>query len=881
MQCGGSVTLSGIDCDWWEPLPPSRAGLAPGCTLSGSSITGDLHVAVSPRSDSSPHAAARPAKVAGGLDVSRCSIAGALNLAGLQISHRDVQIDFAPANVAELGAALSANVPAGRWRFVYSKRVERALLILPVTLDGDLSLQYTQIGGELTSDPARTATDPRGRFRTTIAGNIHAERLRVGREAILNGISVGTVIDPSLETSKAHGGHVNLHRATLGALTCGPESEVPAKDRTPWRCEIRGDVVLRDASVDADALFIGARIRGTILADRVDIGQALGLDYSKSARERTHVRQVSLTGASIGKKLFGFGLHIEDGLLAAGSRIGGIYFDVAARETPVPATPSTPAPAAEQAKTPDATRVEWLRPTIGRVDFDGATILTSASFRGLEMRKQFKASDLRCEGGLMIEGTKLSSILIPSSIGSRDDVQSAGEIFTLAGAVIRGQFSLTGTELGGDVILNGLRTAGVGLGFSPTSGRTIVHGDVVGYGIEVEDVRLSGGLIKGDLTLSGARVKRFVDGDSHHLQRTEIEGNITMSGAHVGADMRFCGARIGGEFEVITGDFDRVQIRGILVHRDPPKDGAEGPRFTFQRPELHSLLVQSAQLKSLDLYGASLSGRVALLTTNVLRDVSLFKESPADYLLHKNTEATLHTCVPIPAEVSTTLKGDLRLKDVTIGGDLELTNLTCGGNAELLQVAIGGSLLAAAGPVDRPATSGERFSARFRAFTFNGSSVARDALLDGLRIEEPLSASGVEVKGEVRLSSDGGHSACMEIAKPGVVVLSELKTHTLKFRGIDDATRGLQLDRSRIEFLEVHRPLPASLNLSHADVQTWVFKDPAGANQTDIGDDLRELLTRTAPFDRSLYTAAERWLSKQGDDATAQKVHVDMRWREG
>jgi hypothetical protein len=482
---------------------------------------------------------------------------------------------------------------------------------------------------------------------------------------------------------------------------------------------------------------------------------------------------------------------------------------------------------------------------------------------------------------LTIEGTTLASTLIPSSIGSSSGVKSQGEVFTLAGAVIQGQLSLAGTEFRGDVMLNGLRAARVGLGFVPTNGRTIVHGDFFGYGVEADDIRLSGTLIKGNVTLSRARVKGFVDGDCHDLQRTEIEGNITMSGAHVGADTRFCGARIGGELEIITGIFDRVQIRGLLVHREPPSGGAEGPRFVFQRPELRSIFVQGAELKYLDLYGACVGGRVSLVTTHVFGDVSLFKESPAEYLLFKKTDANLPTCVPVPADISTSLKGDLHMKDVAIDGDLELTNLTCEGNAELSQVAVGGSLLATAEPVYRPAVTGERFSARFKGFTFNGSSVARDALLDGLRIDGPLSAAGVEVKGEVRFSNDGEHGSCMKIANAGPVVLSELKTHTLKFRGTDDVNRGLRLDRSRIEFLEVHRPLPASLNLSHADVQTWVVKDPAAGKPIDIGDDLRELLTRTAPFDRSLYTAAERWLSKQGDDATAQKVHVDMRWREG
>lgn len=259
------------------------------------------------------------------------------------------------------------------------------------------------------------------------------------------------------------------------------------------------------------------------------------------------------------------------------------------------------------------------------------------------------------------------------------------------------------------------------------------------------------------------------------------------------------------------------------------------------------------------------------------------------------------------------------LSNNRIGGDVDIRNLmvaagdsTAGddergrpGLIDLGSTAIGGDLRVSAYQKDDLAQHHPLFRTRCDRMDLRLCTIGGDADLSGLEVgacdaasrpvgdgdvqgipSGDLLARKLKVEGTLRLdrscerdAADGGtglQDACARLA--GRLDLAAAEVNHLVVSGTvfgtdsggaDRPAVRVNMERARIQRLEVNKPFPGRLDLSNTGVERWQVAP----------EDFRAILHNTAEFSRQAYLAIERHLRNQGHEREAARVFRDMRQR--
>jgi hypothetical protein len=430
------------------------------------------------------------------------------------------------------------------------------------------------------------------------------------------------------------------------------------------------------------------------------------------------------------------------------------------------------------------------------------------------------------------------------------------------------------TEIGRNLMLSRAR-----IGRSFTAIALVAGGDVDLSRAHVDSYCLfSGAEIGGTLRLLSAKVGDLLDGNCWAWLRTRIGGDLVLSGTTVGSDVRFTAVQIGGVLLAITGSFRRIQIRPDLVQVEREQPDAPGASWRFRRPQIGSIVLHSAEIESLDLYGVRVREGVELSDLEISDSVTFFAADPTRYLLSgKGDDDGRRQSIPSARCVRARIRRDLEVRRVKIGANLDLSNLRCLGAVRLHQLHVEGDLHLRSTPHqdDRQSAGERRLAARLAELVVEKATIGGDAVMSGMVAERRFCFRGVTAGSDIRLARSAGDGA--GLPEGGAWDFSGSKARRLMVRG-DEARKGcLVLERSDFELVELQSEIPRHLNLGNSRVGRWTF---SGFHASMSGGELaREVLARSSPFDRTSYLAIERWLRLQGDDSLADEVHKDMRWR--
>lgn len=489
-------------------------------------------------------------------------------------------------------------------------------------------------------------------------------------------------------------------------------------------------------------------------------------------------------------------------------------------------------------------------------------------------------------GGVDLRNTQIDGALYLAPVVLNNELQRCHIVGNLGADNLRlqGSANLWGVDIAGDVVANGAAINGAFelTMYNPARLPASVGGSFSMHRAEV----------KGRLIISGAKIAKSVlldslvlgdmlDGNNGRGARTEIGGDVRLSNANMASDVRFCGVKIGGVFQAITGTFGRIQIRANIT--DELDESSNEQSWKFEVPELGSVLLQSIACASLNLHGAKIEEGIEINDTEIDADFTVFSESPENYLLYGWSDPDpIRSAIPAAAEITTNLGGHFKVRRLRTGGNLDLGGLVCLQGASFDQLHVGGDLIARSGPKDRPRDNGEVFQTLIGQLSLVNAEVAGDAILDGVVIEAnshaELSLANADFRGELRFAQYESDTLYSAIVPDGVSVnLSGIEAGTLSLTG-SPSFPVMDIRGARIGSLKLLGDLPGRIDLTDANVESWAFGD-ANNHDEDPGKALRLLLQQSTPFDPTAYIRIEHWLHRRGEKGAADEVHKDMRWR--
>jgi hypothetical protein len=466
--------------------------------------------------------------------------------------------------------------------------------------------------------------------------------------------------------------------------------------------------------------------------------------------------------------------------------------------------------------------------------------------RRLHVHGDMNLQGLRCEGDLALDGCTIGSELSPASWSADRR------------AIVLGDFSVTGAEIGGDVDVSGMWVGGDALFFS-----TRVEGSMFGRTNAVDGGRVLPLRVGGRLDLSGIRIN-----------------DVDLEGAEL------------GRIQVITGEIGRLTVkRGIVTGDRSPStpDGAKpdggGAAETRRIAEI------PGHVGSITLWDLTIHKRLGL-RTEIGDDVRLgnvtcggelefWTDRPAEDAAPGEVWATGH---PIPDHrVRTTIDGDLVCTGLEVDGRAVLTNVDVSGRIVFKNCRIDQDLnFQSLGP--DPASAETRTRTHCRHLDLELTSCGGDVDMTGLTVsgeEANVHARQLEVTGRILLARPlEGHGDLGEITRvprehrvqaqiTGDLDLSVASTAQLVLVG--SSVGGIvNLERGRFRRLDVVEPRNLEKhNLSDIEVDRWEIEE----------EHLRAFLDDSMPFARDTYVKVERMLRNKAQEAEADRVYRAMRAR--
>ncbi|MGD2068868.1 MAG: hypothetical protein PVI57_09380, partial [Gemmatimonadota bacterium] len=470
--------------------------------------------------------------------------------------------------------------------------------------------------------------------------------------------------------------------------------------------------------------------------------------------------------------------------------------------------------------------------------------------------------------------------------------------------VVRGAIQATGMDVGGEIILCGLRCEGnLDLGGLTLGADLNAGAHPPGRPLVVlADLHISGSTIGGSVLLNGARV----DGQlGFHTSRVEgsvfartpatefgrdhplrVRGEVDLSGTRV-ADIDLEGSRV-GSLRMITGEIGRLRLgHGVVeVSRNDGDDGRREVRLVPFRTG--SILLWDLTVGKRMAVRAHVEegGDVRLGNVDCGGDVELWadpgvSEAPDEVLAEAETWAD--DAPPTPFALTTEIPGDLTCTGVRVAGRTLLANVRCGGRILLKNCEIGQDLSFGSYGPDPGAGEG-RTRTECRELDLELTSCGGDVDLSGLVVAgdgsgSSLQARQLQVSGRILFARPLGPSQDrielladgerVEATVEGDVDLSVAEAAHLVLVGSAVGGR-VNLERGRFRRLQVLEP--GSMdghNLADVQVERWDLPDAA----------LRPFLDGSEPFDRAAYVEVERLLRNRAQDAEADRVYRAMRDR--
>lgn len=210
------------------------------------------------------------------------------------------------------------------------------------------------------------------------------------------------------------------------------------------------------------------------------------------------------------------------------------------------------------------------------------------------------------KGELSAEGITVEGHILASTLTVNNDIKLGfileDEPRKIIGTKIKGTVVLTSAKIGGSIDAHGITVDNQFLLTSAEVRREVNFSSVIfsekiqqetSIGKEIKDpldpcmglwstkingsVSLCGTHLYASINVAGATINGILDGNPVEWLRTRIEGDVDISGATINSDIRFCGAKIKGLFQAITGNFKRIQLRLERIPSNPANFDNEPP----------------------------------------------------------------------------------------------------------------------------------------------------------------------------------------------------------------------------------------------------------------------------------------------------------------
>ena len=532
------------------------------------------------------------------------------------------------------GSAIPEAAPSAPALALTGSRISDLLNLSRATITGKLDIAGLQVGADLlmtgsVEEPARfaevdlTSAEVKGRLSlegATVTGKLGMNGLRVGQSLFLEGSAEQPARFAAVDlTGAAVGGQLSLNGATvtgklgMNGLRVGQSLFLEGSAEQPAGF---AEVDLTSAEVKGRLSLEGATVAGTLGMNGLRVGQSLFLEGS--AEQPARFAAVDLTGAAVGGQLSLNGATVTGRLGMNGLRVGQSLFLEGSAEQP--------AGFAEV----DLTSAEVK----GRLSLEGATVAGTLGMNGLrvgqslflegsaEQPARFAAVDLTgaaVGGQLSLNGATVTGRLGMNGlrVGQSLFLEGSAEqparfaAVDLTNAEVRGQLSLEGATVMGKLGMNSLQV-----------GQSLFMRGSAEQPARFAEVDLTGADVKGQLSLDGAAVT----------------GKLGMAGLQVGEDLLMIGSveqpatfaevdltegkvgravRLAGASFERTVTLDRVTIGTDLDVSSLRPFGCErdGRGLTASMQFVNvggSLDLHGAALHKLDLSGSKITGELRL-----------------------------------------------------------------------------------------------------------------------------------------------------------------------------------------------------------------------------------------------------------------------------
>ncbi len=499
----------------------------------------------------------------------------------------------------------------------------------------------------------------------------------------------------------------------------------------------------------------------------------------------------------------------------------------------------------------------------------------------------------------------------------------------LMGVRVRGSVDFTGTEvrcsitlenasIGGHVLFR--RTRNYSFDFScKVAGKIwLLNSDIA------SNVEFAGTEIGGDLRLDGARLGQNVTVNCRGSQRTRIKGDLLLRNAQIARTAEIRGACILGKMDLggtTIGDslilgFDLNDGPDRTIIRAEIRGGIQAKSVGIGRDAILMGLFASPgddrdggfQIRNhdVDFEGARINGRFSLHAPDVLlRDLLDWDDALTERVAIP--EGVVEMLRYEARRAGTVIAGDLRLIRAQVGGSLILDAAQIGGDVNLRDTQVRANVECKPVHVIPPRPERGRVDrAHMATLVAHG-----DVILTGLNIAGDLNLREADIRGRLELHPEGEPANRDHVAQIGGALLldgakvSHVIIAGLSFDDVADARRNwiraawsrgdylllrslfrgghpdeddesappakhVVFERATIGQMEIVNPLPGVIDLSGLHVSTW----------KDRSNFYRDMLSRSYPFKKSSYRAVEKDLRNRGNDSEADEVYVMMRRRD-
>ncbi|MEO0883387.1 MAG: hypothetical protein AAFY34_11775, partial [Pseudomonadota bacterium] len=474
---------------------------------------------------------------------------------------------------------------------------------------------------------------------------------------------------------------------------------------------------------------------------------------------------------------------------------------------------------------------------------------------------------------------------------------------TLYNTVIDGNLDISQTAMNGDLYLTGTTVKRSVIG-TELRCKTLFAGAMnVG-----RDCSFDGAFVDGTFNMQGAEVKGMLSGNCTTTQRTRISGNLVASGMIAHSDFRFVGALIKGNLEIITGSFNRFQLRATLIQSppdtEPDKQGGTSSKPIFTPFEVGgSIIFQSFKAQSIDLYAARIGEDCKFSALELTDSISFFNSNPIEYLAYGEqpfSDDDIAACIPDWSERMATINGKFNLDSVSIGSDLALQNTHIEDSLETSRLIIRGDVLAGSRPEKGPNANFDGLITRCKSANFDSVTVDGSMKLDGLKLWGDFSCRYAKVEKEV-VFFDPASNRCLDFEDNTIpstrkeagksmsdhpdapkMDMTGITTEVVRLRVSREDCPTVLLESADVKVLDFNEDFGGRLDLRNARISDWKIrrKNEAAEDAYDKASPLIRVL-KGEQFDGAVYTAAENWLRKQGDSIGADRLHRSSRRSQG